>query len=682
MRSPHHGHARSYLSVLAVLAAGSALTAPLLPAQTKHPIGIDEYITLRTAGDPQISPDGSRVIFTISSTSLQDNKSTSKIWMVELGSGRMVQLTAGAGSDRAPRWSPDGRSIVFLSNREGGSQLWRLPLQGGEAERLSAFSDGVSDFLPAPDGKVFYFTSDVKWPDTTEIDRRNGPYPTGARIWTDLYYRHWNEWRVGIRSHLFRLNTGDGSVLDITPIDADVPPLALGGKDIAISPANTELAIVYNPDSVIATSTNNDVFLMGIDGEGRQAITTNKANDNSPAYSPDGRTVAYLAMSVPGFEADRQEIMLFERASGKRIALTPDWNLSVSAITWLPDSKGIIAEVEERGEHVFYRVDVPGGKRTRLIGGGFSTALQVTPGGDRFIYLHSSANHPLELWTAKSDGKEARPVTHLHDDLFASLDVRPVERFGFIGSQGDSVFGWLMKPPGFDSTKKYPLVYLIHGGPQGAWLDQWHSRWNYALFAARGYVVAAVNFHGSTGYGQAFTNSISRHWGDIPYEDLMKGLDALSARPWIDAARMGAAGASYGGYMVYWMAGHTDRFKVLVAHDGVFNNLSMAGSTEELWFPEHEFGGTMLDREGRATMDMWSPVNSVAQWKTPMLIVHSQNDFRIELSEGLQAYTALKLLGVPAKFLYFPDEDHWVNRPRNRRIWWGTVLDWLDKYLK
>ncbi len=666
----------------------SLILSPILPvtsglsAQQKHPIGIDAYIGLKTVGDPQLSPDGQRVAFTLTSTLLQDNKSVTKIWLADLNSGRTTQLTSGSGSDHNPRWAPDGKSVVFISSREGAPQIWRLPLEGGEAAKLTETGGGVNDFLMAPDGRTFYYTSDVRWPDSTEIDRRNGNYPTDAKIWTNLFYRHWNEWRVGLRSHLFRLDPDDGHSTDITPIDRDVPPLALGGRDIAISPANTELAIVYNPDSVVATSTNNDVFLMGVDGEGRQPITTSRANDNSPLYSPDGRNLAYLAMSVPGFEADRQEIVLFERASGRRIALTPDWPLSVAAINWAPDSRSIYAEVEERGEHAFYRIDLNGGKRFKLVSGGFNTALQVSSRLDRLVYLHSSAVHPLEVWTSKIDGKEARAVTHIHDEQFAGLDIRPLEAFAFVGALGDSVHGWLMKPPGFDSTKRYPLVYLIHGGPQGAWLDQWHARWNYALFAARGYVVAAVNFHGSTGYGQAFTNAISGHWGDIPYEDLMRGLDVLAARPYVDPTRLGAAGASYGGYMIYWMAGHTDRFKVMVAHDGVYNNLSMAGSTEELWFPEHEFGGTMLDTQGRATMEMWSPANAVAQWKTPMLIVHSQKDYRIELSEGLQAFTALKLLGVPAKFLYFPDEDHFISRPRNRRIWWNTVLDWLDQYLK
>jgi dipeptidyl aminopeptidase/acylaminoacyl peptidase len=275
-----------------------------------------------------------------------------------------------------------------------------------------------------------------------------------------------------------------------------------------------------------------------------------------------------------------------------------------------------------------------------------------------------------------------RQLTHENDEALRHLQLAPLEPFSFLGALGDSVHGYLMKPPGFDERQRYPVAYLIHGGPQGAWLDNWHARWNYALFAARGYVVAAVNFHGSTGYGQEFTNSISRHWGDYPYEDLMKGLDYVSRLPYVDSTRMGAAGGSYGGYMVFWMAGHTTRFKALVAHDGVFNPVSMAGTTEELWFPIHEFGGSQLAQASRATMEKFSPANYLANWTTPMLVVHGEQDFRVTVSEGLQAFTALRLRGIPAKFLYFPDEGHWVLKPRNRRLWWGTVLDWMDQYLK
>jgi len=675
-QAPSASSALTVLSVLSVLTFPSALSA-----QQRRPIGIDEFVTMPIVGDPQLSPDGERVAYTVSTASLQDNRNISRIWVVELATGKSVQLTMGPGSDRAPRWSPDGRSLAFISTRAGGPQIWRLPLGGGEATKLTSFPSGISEFIWAPDGLAFYFVSDVPWPDTTEAARRGGPYPTDALIFTTLFYRHWNEWRSGVRTHVFQATAADGSVTDLTPIDRDVPPIALGGKDLAVSPLGTELAVVYNPDSVVATSTNNDVFLMGVDGSGRQSISGNPANDNSPAYSPDGRYVAYLAMRTPGFEADRQEIVLFERDNSKRTTLTPDWNLSVGAITWMPDSKALVAQVEERGVTALYRVDL-GGKRTRLVIGGDNSSVSVTPKGDRLIFLHSTAIRPPEIWTAKSDGSEPTPLTHLDDAAMAGLDVWPLESFGFVGARGDSVFGWTMKPPGFDSTKRYPLIYLVHGGPQGAWLNEWHARWNYALFASRGYVLAAVNFHGSTGYGQEFTNAISQHWGDYPFEDLMKGLDVVAALPYVDSTRMGAAGASYGGYMIYWMEGHTSRFRTLIAHDGVYNPLSMSGSTEELWFTTHEFGGSQVTADGRTTMERWSPAASMPQWRTPMLIVQGQLDYRIDLSEALQAYTALQLLGVPAKFLYFPDEGHWVGKPRNRRLWWGTVLDWMDQYLK
>jgi dipeptidyl aminopeptidase/acylaminoacyl peptidase len=527
-----------------------------------------------------------------------------------------------------------------------------------------------------------YFWTDVKWPDSTEAERRDGAYPTTARIWTDLFYRHWDEWRLGLRQHVFRIGLSDGAVADITPFNRDVPPLALGGRDVGVSPTGTEIAVVYNADSAaVATGTNNDIFVMSPDGSARQLITTSPANDHSPQYSPDSRYIAYLAMSVPGFESDRQQLMLYERATGQRLQLTPKWDLSISAFQWTPDARAILAEVEVRGGHSFYRIEVPAGRITRILDGGTNSDLQVATRADLMTFLRQSSIHPNEVYVSSTDGKNLRPVTRLFDSTLTKLDLTAAESFGFIGAQGDSVFGWLIKPPKFDPAKKYPLLYLIHGGPQSAWLDQWHARWNYELFASRGYLVAAVNFHGSTGYGQKFTNSISRNWGGNPYDDLMKGLDYLITRPYVDKDRIGAAGASYGGYMIYWMAGQTNRFRVLVAHDGIFNPLSMAGTTEEQWFPNYEFGGSQLSQVARGTMEKWSPANYITNWSTPMLIVHSQNDYRVDLSEGLQAFTALKLRGVPTEFLYFPDEGHWVLQPRNRRLWWGTVLDWLDQYL-
>jgi len=654
-----------------------------LAAQGKPALTIEDFITTPIVGDPRLSPDGSLVAFTVTTPSLDDNRSTSKIWLADVTTGETWQATASAGSDRAPRWSPDGKMLAFISTRDGSQQIWRMPIRGGEATRITNLSSGITDFLWSPDAKSMFYWADVPWGDTLEAVKRAAPWPTDARIFTRLFYRHWNEWRLGIRSHLFHVDVATGAVTDITPFDRDVPPVALGGvNDIAVSPTGTEVAFVYNPDSALALSTNNDVFVMGPDGSARQPVTINAGNDHNPRYSPDGRYLGYLAMTTPGFESDRQQLMVYERANGRRVAVSPRWNLSISDFHWLPDAHAVIAEVEDRGHRALYRVEVPSGQTTRLFGGGSNTEVEISPKGDRMIFLHSAANSPPEVWVSDIDGKNPRPVTKVDAARYAPLGLLPADSFGFIGALGDSVFGWLIKPPGFDPVGRYPLIYLIHGGPQGAWLDEWHPRWNYAMFAARGYLVAAVNFHGSTGYGQAFTNSISRNWGSLPYEDLMKGLDVVSRLSNVDSLRMGAAGASYGGYMIYWLAGHTNRFRVLVAHDGIFNPLSMSGTTEEEWFPIWEFGGSAMVPAARALMEKWSPANFVANWSTPMLVVHSQNDFRVDLSEGLQAFTALNLKKVPAKFLYFPDEDHFITKPRNRRLWWSTVLDWLDHYLK
>jgi dipeptidyl aminopeptidase/acylaminoacyl peptidase len=463
-------------------------------------------------------------------------------------------------------------------------------------------------------------------------------------------------------------------------VDHDVPTIATGGDgDVAVAPDGKEIAVALHGDSSVADNTNVDVYLMGPDGSGMRALTTNRGADDTPRYSPDGNWLAYVSMERAGFEADRQRLMLQRRKdgrteSGSPIEVTAGWTLSVGSYVWCPDSKCIYAVVEERGRENFQRIDVPSFRHSIAVSSGVNTGVNVAPDGKTLVYLHQSGAQPVEVWAG------GRPLTHHNDAAVAQLDLQPLEPFGFVGALGDSVYGWILRPPGFDPAKRYPVVYLLHGGPQTAWLDLWHARWNYQMFAARGYVVAAVNRHGSTGYGQAFTDAVSRHWGDYPYEDLMKGLDVVARLPYVDSTRMGAAGASYGGYMVYWIAGHTNRFKALVAHDGVFNPVSMAGSTEELWFVDWEFGGTPY--ANRALYEKWSPLNFVQNWKTPILIVHSQLDYRVDLSEGYQAFTAAKVVGVPAKFLYFPDEGHWVLKPRNRRLWWGTVLDWLDQYLK
>ena len=669
-----------HLALLACL----TLPASLIPhpgLAQKRAITFEDYIALKAVGDPQLSPDGRWVAYAVATPSLADNRSVSRIWLAEVATGANHQLTQGPGSDRSPRWSPDGKTLAFLSTRQNGPQVWVLDLTGGEARRVSNLSEGAGELYWLPDGKGFLVVSDVKWPPQQEIDRRNGDYPTDARLWTELLWRHWDEFRAGRRQHVFRVDLAGGEPKDLTPVDHDVGAIATGGDgDVAVSPDGREIAVAMHGDSVVADNTNVDVYVMAPDGSGLHAITAdNKGADNTPRYSPDGQWVSWLSMERAGFEADRLRLLMRRRTAGqsdgRTVEATAGWTLSVGSYAWCPDSKCIYAVVEERGRDNIYRIDVPTFRRTVVVSGnGLNTNVSVAADGKTVVYLHQSDTQPPEVWAL------GKPLSHQNDAALAGLDLPPLAEYGFVGALGDSVFGWLQKPPGFDPAKKYPVVYLVHGGPQGAWTDYWGSRWNYQLFASRGYVVAAVNFHGSTGYGQKFTDAISRHWGDYPYEDVMKGLDQVARLPYVDSTRMGAAGASYGGYMIYWIAGHTDRFKTLVDHDGVFNTVSMAGSTEELWFTDWEFGGTPY--QNRQLYEQWSPLNSVKNWKTPMLIVHSQLDYRVDLSEGYQAFTALRRMGVPAKFLYFPDEGHWVLRPRNRRLWWGVVLDWLDQYLK
>lgn len=674
----------SLKQVLAVTLPVALVPLAALAAQ-KHPLTVADFLALKNVGDPQVSPDGKWVAYTVGTISLEDNRSTSRLWLANVATGATRELSQGPGSDRSPRWSPDGRTLAFVSGREHGPQIWVVPAAGGTPRRVSDLPDGVGELYWRPDGKGFLVVSDVKWPTEQELDRRNGPYPTAARMWTNLLYRHWVEWRAGLRQHVFSVDLETGTGKDLTPIDQDAPTIATAGDgDVAMSPDGQEIAVAIHADTVVADNTNVDVFLMGPEGGPLRDLTVaNAGADNTPRFSPDGQWLSYLSMARAGFEADRQRLMLVPRHKGRTdgspVEATAGWVLSVGSYSWCPDSRCLYAVVEERGRENLYRIAVPGYQRTLLFGGnGVNTNLTVSADGKTRVWLHQSNTEPAEVFV------NDKALTHTNDELVSHLDLHPLESYGFVGAGGDSVFGWLLKPPGFDPAKRYPVIYVIHGGPQGAWDDDWHARWNYQMFAARGYVVAAVNFHGSTGYGQAFTDAISRHWGDWPYEDLMKGLDVVARLPYVDSTRMGAAGASYGGYMIYWLAGHTDRFKVLVDHDGVFNPESMFGTTEELWFPKWEFGGTPYHEAGgdRALYEQWSPLNFVQNWVTPMLIVHSQLDYRVDLSEGYQAFTALKLHHVPAKFLYFPDEGHWVVKPRNRRLWWGVVLDWMDQYLK
>lgn len=660
------------------------LTAQGPSQAARRVLTFDDFITIDTVSDPQVSPDGKWVSFVVTDYSLMQNRGNSDIWIVPLTGGDAFQLTQSPFADRQPRWSQDSQRLAFVSARDGSPQIYVIPVSGGEARKLFDLKTGVSNLTWSPDSTWIAFSADLEWP---SLQQKKDAYPTDVKVWDELYYRHWDEWRVGKRSHLLIIPANSeenpGEPRDLTPIDKDIPALALGGfQDIAFTADSQQIAFTMKSDRVPATGTNNDIFLVPVQGGVLTNLTEgNPANDNNPLFSPDGRWMAYRAQMRAGFESDRYHLMLYDLEGKSVNDLTPDWTLSVGEMAWAHDSRFIYSIVEEKANTVLYQFSIPDTTWKKLSSDGHHRSIRTTSDGNTLVYTRQTAHQPNEVYAFDLKSSQMRPLSHINDQLVSKLAMPPVEEFWYRGARQERIQGLLLKPPFFERSKKYPLVYLIHGGPQGSWQDVFHPRWNYQMFAAPGYVVAMVNFHGSTGYGQKFTDSISQHWGDYPYEDVMKGLDYLLASyPFIDGRKVAAAGASYGGYLINWIAGHTDRFVCLVNHDGVFDLPSMYGETEELWFPEWEFAGTPWTK--KELYEKWSPHNFAANFKTPMLVIHGQLDYRVDVSQGLEVFTALRRQDVPARFLYFPDEGHWVLKPRNRRVWWREVLGWLANYLQ
>ena len=671
------------LSVLAL----ALLSFTWVAAQEKHPLTFDDMMAVQRLTDPQVSPDNRWVAYTVSKVDKAANKSNSDIYLVSMDGTTVRQLTSSPKGDSQPRWSPDGKTIAFISSRDGTPQIYLIPVNGGEARKLTNISTGAGGPVWSKDGKWLLFSSAVlpDCPDDACNRKKNEARESAkaqGRVYDHLLYRHWDVWLDGARNHVFVANAADGTFRDVTPGDYDSPPIALGGApDYAFSPDGREVCFVKNTDPVVATSTNNDVFTMPVTGGAEKRLTTNQGNDNNPVYSPDGKYIAYRMMPRAGFEADRQELVLYERASGQMRSLTANLDRSVGDMVWSPASDRLYFTADDSARSSIYTVSIRGGDAKRIGGKTHNSALQISPGGKTLVFLRQAINQPNEVWAMASDGRNARQLTHANGALLAGLDMNPCEEFWSDGPGGARVHSLLLKPPKFDPSKKYPMIFLVHGGPQGAWDDIFHFRWNAQMFAAPGYVVVMTNPRGSTGYGQKFTDEISGDWGGKVYEDLMGAYDyAIRNFGFIDAGRTAAAGASYGGYMMYWMMGHTDKFKCIVAHDGVFNAISAYGSTEELWFNDWEFGGPYWTHPENYAK--WSPHNFVQNWKTPILIVHGQQDMRLDLSEGLQAFTVAQLKGIPSRFLYFPDEGHWVLKPQNSELWYGTVMEWIGNWCR
>lgn len=689
--------------------------APLHSQEAKkRPMAINDMFAFKRVADPQISPDGKLVVYTVGEVDLEGNKVVSHLWLAATnGTTPPRQLTAAPKSDRHPRWSPDGKWILFESGRSGSNQLWIIALDGGEARQLTTISTGAGSGTWARDGKRIAFVSAV-WPEYStkpfkEADALNKKRmdeieknPVKAKVFTRLFFRHWDEYVEDKRQHLFVIEVAPdaahglqavGLPRDVTPGDRDANPTSStfsSSVDFTFSPDGKYLVFTAVPEKHEAWNTDYDICRVPIDNASTkwETLTTeNRAADSGPQFSPDGKWLAYRAQEKAGFEADRWQLLVVEAGAdgaprGKPRSLSPKFDSSVEEFVWGPDGKTLFFTAEDLGTSPIYEVQVGDGSIEKVVKGQTNLGLSISRDGNTLAFIKSALNHPPEVRFASY--KKVKAVGKFHNGmLIDGFDAPSLETVTVKGAGGVAMQMWILKPPGFDPDKKWPLVFLVHGGPQGAWADGWSNRWNPKLWASQGYVVALPNPRGSTGFGQKYVDEISGDWGGKCYEDLMAGLGYLEKQPWIDTERMAAAGASFGGYMMNWFAVNTGKFKTLISHCGVWNFDSMYSTTEELWFDEWEHGGPPWGKN-RNSYEKHSPhrlAGNLGKFKTPMLIIHNDLDFRVPVSEGIQVFTSLQRQGVPARFVNFPDEGHWVLKPRNSQYWHREVFGWLGKYV-
>jgi dipeptidyl aminopeptidase/acylaminoacyl peptidase len=685
------------------LAAITLLALPAALAAQKRPITFADFAAVKAVTDPQLSPDGRHVLYAVRTTDVDANRRTTVTYLAEMPGDRPAPIADGAASEA--RWSADGKWIAYVA----GGQLWLRDVEGRTRRQLTRLNGGATGPVWSPAGNAIVFTSAV-WPECTtngnddpcnaRRDSVKAASKVQAHVADRLLYRHWTAWDEGTKNHLFAVTLdaeGNGAApRDLTPgVRYDVPPGPFGGAEgYAVSPDGQEVTYsAKEPTREEAWTTDVNLYQVPLTGGTPRVLTVGMPGaDQDPVYSPDGRWLAFHSQRRNGYESDRWRLMLYDRQAKRTHELLPTWDRNADAYFFAPDSKAVFVQAVDASRTKLYRAALDaagnaGGVPTLVVGEHNNVAASLSRDGRTLVWLRDATEFPAEVWTATLDGARAsgvRALTHVNDELMSRLALNPAEDYWFTAADGAKVQGFVVKPPNWEAGKTFPTLLVIHGGPQGEWLDQWHSRWNYQMLAAPGFGLVVINPRGSFGYGQKFVEQVSRDWGGRAYTDLMRGLDTAIARNrWIDAARLGATGGSYGGYMTNWIATHQPtRFKAFVTHAGVWNLENMYGATEEIWFPDWEYGGPYWKPElMQSQYRKWSPHVFAGNLKTPHLVMHGELDYRVPYYEGLSLFTALQRQNVPSRLVVFPDEGHWIGKPQNARLWWSEMQGWFTKYL-
>ncbi len=672
-----------------------------LPA--KAPFTFDALAKIARIDDPQLSPDGRTIAFTVQTVDLTANTKPTQIFVVPVDGGTPLRLTNDGSSNTRPRWTPDSRRIFYVSDRpspagvNNGTQVWSMNADGSDQRPVTSIPTGADGVTVSPDGNLIVFTSDV-YPGCTPSNAvpgidydaacnkanldKDAASKMHARVYTSLLYRHWNQYQGSRRRHLLIQTLNAGKVRDLTPGPTDTPPFSLGGPEpYVFSPDSVQIAYVANADTDLSTSTNSDIYLVPAAGGAPKQLTGSRGADEGPLFSPDGKRLAYRTQTRTGYESDLWRLAVMDLQTNAITSLTDSLDRWVESYTWSADSKRLFFTIDDHGSQPLMMISATGGPiRTIAQGPTSITSMQFTPGDKVLIYAEQSGSRPVEIFKATSKGGSGIALTHLNDDIVNGYQLTALERMTADGPDSSKVESFIVKPPDFDATKRYPVLFLIHGGPEGEWGESWSYRWNAQVFAAAGYVVVMPNPQGSVGYGQAFTDAVNGDWGGRAYQSIVATMNAVSGLPYADSNRMAAAGGSFGGYMIDWILGHNDSFRALVSHAGVYDLTSEAGTTEELWFPKWEFQG--FPWENQALYEKWSPSSYVKNFKTPTLVTHGELDYRVPIGQGEELFTALQQMKVPSKLVQFPDEGHWILKPQNSEFWYKTVIAWLNQYTK